>query len=340
MPSIRKLISGRPLSAVISIVLLTLGGCAAPRLTQEDLSVSVPPPLALADGRIDTLVFAVCGDTQLGRDRKDRAYDSDRRKRRRAVASAIAEAAPQFVLHVGDLVEKGGNPALWEIFREDAEPLLRPRFFYPVAGNHEYKGGLSEAYFNLFEGSINRAKSYAFGAGSAFFIMLDSAAEPSPSGEDPRNVHARWLRERLAEAMDSRYLIVVLHHPAFSSGRRDIARFLFRLSVGHTPRPQERRLRGMLADHHARRLARDPKSRTVVFSGHSHFYEAYRYEGVDFIVTIGSAPSRTPDRTPPPYRTAAYRGDHYVLVTATQDSLDFCMTPVGQGEWVQGGNGK
>ena len=324
----------------ISIVLLALWGCAVPRLTQEDLRASVPPPLALVDGRVDTLVFAVCGDTQIGRDRKDLAYDSDRRKRRRAVALAIAEAAPQFVLHVGDLVEKGGNPALWEIFKEDTEPLLRPRFLYPVAGNHEYKGGLSEAYFDLFEGGIGHAKSYAFGAGSTFFIVIDSAAEPSASGAEANNLHARWLRERLAEAMDSRYLVVVLHHPVFSSGQGDIARFLFRLSVGHAPRSQERRLRSILADHHARRLARDPKSRTAVFSGHSHFYESYRYKGVDFIVTVGSAPSRTPDRTPPPYRTAAYRGDHYVLVTVTQDSLSFRMAPVGQGEWIQVGNEK
>ena len=324
----------------IFIVLLSLGGCAAPRLTQEDLRASVPPPLALADGRVDSLVFAVCGDTQLGRDRNNLAYGSDLRKRRRAVAAAITKAAPQFVLHVGDLVEKGGDAALWKVFREDTEPLIKPRFFYPVAGNHEYKGGLSRAYFDLFGEGIGHAKSYAFGAGSTYFIVLDSAAEPAPSGEEAHNIHARWLRERLAEAMDSRHLVVVLHHPVFSSGQGDITRFLFRLSVGHTPRSQERRLRSILADHHARRLARDPKSRTAVFSGHSHFYESYRYQGVDFIVTVGSAPSRTPDRTPPPYRTAAYRGDHYVLVTVTQDSLDFSVAPVGQGEWIQVGNEK
>ncbi|OGG53261.1 MAG: hypothetical protein A3F84_05125 [Candidatus Handelsmanbacteria bacterium RIFCSPLOWO2_12_FULL_64_10] len=317
------------------VLLLTAAGCA-PTLTLKDLRASAPPPARLTPSLPDTLAFVVYGDNRLSRDRADRAYDSDRRQRRRAVVSAIAGERPDFLLHTGDLVEKGGDESLWTLFQEDTAPLLRPRFFYPVAGNHEYKGGLSRTYFNLFGETIQGAKSYAFRCGSACVIVLDSTSKPVPTSEDTSGVHARWFRERLREADQSRFLFVVLHHPPFSTGRGRVARFLFDRHAGHAPRPQERILREMLADHLTRRRAQDPRARTVVFSGHSHFYEHYVYREVDYVVTGGGgAPSHTPSETPSPHRVAAYRGNHYVRVAVTGDNLSCQIKPVGPGTWIQ-----
>ena len=125
-------------------------------------------------------------------------------------------ASPDFVIHTGDLVENGTDPELWKVFKEDTAPLLQPRFFYPVVGNHEYKGGFSKIYFDLFGKTVGRAKSYAFRAGPAYFIVLDSMSEPAPAPKKERlNFHARWFQERLVEANSSRFLFVVLHHPVF-----------------------------------------------------------------------------------------------------------------------------
>ena len=102
------------------------------------------------------------------------------------------------------------------------------------------------------------------------------------------------------------------------------------------PRPQEQRLRKVLADHLARRKAKDPFARTVVFTVHSHFYEQYAYQEVDFVVTGGGgAPTHEPSKESPAHRVAAYRGDHYVLVTIDRDSLDFSLKPVGPGKWIR-----
>ncbi|GEM_PF-2680604 len=325
----------RSACCVALALLLTAGGCA-PTLTLEDLRASASPPARLTPAPPDTLAFVVYGDNRLSRDRADRASDSDRRQRRRAVTSAISAERPDFVLHTGDLVEKGGDESLWTLFQEDTAPLLRPRFLYPAAGNHDYRGGLSRTYFDLFGETIQDAKSYAFRCGPACVIVLDSTSKPAPASQDTSGVHARWFRERLREADQSHFLFVVLHHPPFSTGRGRVARILFDRHAGHAPRPQERLLREMLADHLARRRARDPRARTLVFSGHSHFYEHYIYRDLDFVVTGGGgAPSHTPSETPPPHRVAAYRGDHYVRVVVTGDSLDILLKPVGRGIWIQ-----
>ena len=311
------------------------------RLTPHDLADSVPLPSRLAHGRVDSFTFTVYGDNRLSRSRNDRRHHSDRRSRRRAVTSAIASGSPDFVIHTGDLVEHGGDRDRWRIFREDTAPLLRSRFLYPVAGNHEYKGGLPSVYQELFGKSIGTARSYAFRVGNAAFIFLDSAAKPHPGASDSLNFHAAWLRDRLEEARDCPFLFVVFHHPAMSTGYDRVTRFLFARHAGHAPRDREERLRDILTRELERRRDRIPGARTVAFSGHSHFYERYAYDGVDFVVTGGGgAPSHMPARNPVPDRVSAYRGDHFVAVRVAGEDVDITLQPVGRGEWIQKDDGE
>ena len=78
----------------------------------------------------------------------------------------------------------------------------------------------------------------------------------------------------------------------------------------------------------ARRKKRVPGARTLVFTGHSHFFEHYRYGGVDFTVTGGGGapPNRTADEVE--YRLAAYEGAHYVRVTLAADDVEMELVPV------------
>lgn len=313
---------------------IVLANCTAPRLLKSELRDSVPGPLALEGTKRDTIRFGVYGDNRLNRNITDRHYTSRRRFRRRGVVEAIASDRLDFLLHTGDLVERGDDPVLWNAFQTDTKPLLKRRFFYPAAGNHEYKGEFTEAFYQVAPEVVRDTKSYAFRAGPAYVIVFDSVVVPHPSDAD--DFHGQWFRDRLVEAESSRYLFVVSHHPVFSSGRGRIGRFLISKGrVGHAPREKEMRLRGILANDLERRKKHFPNAKTVVFSGHSHFYERYEVDGVTYVTTGGGgAPAHDPGRKAD-HRVEAYKGDHYVRVMVAGEDLDVEMVPVGEGRWVQ-----
>src|SRR5271157_251067 len=70
--------------------------------------------------------FVVYGDTRTRHD-----------VHRTVVAAILRYSHPEFVLHLGDLVENGGDPALWPIFFDIEGELLRKAAFFPALGNHE-----------------------------------------------------------------------------------------------------------------------------------------------------------------------------------------------------------
>ena len=325
---------GRINRLVFYIFLLPLLSCSTPKLLKSELRDSVPGPVALEGSAPDTIRFAVYGDNRLSRNIDDRRFTSNRRFRRRAVTDAIARDSVDFLLHTGDLVERGDDPVLWNAFHQDTKPLLRRRFFYPSAGNHEYKGAFTEAFYQVAPEVVQETKSYAFRAGPAYVIVFDSVVEPHPANLD--DFHGKWFRDRLLEAESSPHLFVVSHHPVFSSGRGTIARFVIsRGRVGHAPRGKDRRLRALLTDDLKRRRKHFQNARTVVFSGHSHFYERYEFEDVTYVTTGGGgAPSHDPTRRAD-HRVEAYRGDHYARVTMTGEDVRVEMVPVGEGRWVQ-----
>ena len=324
----------KQLKSIHLIALLLLASCGAPRLLKSELRNSVPGPIALEGTQPDTIRFAAYGDNRLSLDLWDRSYTSSRRFRRRAVTEAIASDSLDFVLHTGDLVENGDDPDLWIAFQNDTAPLLKRRFFYPSAGNHEYKGTFAEGFHQVAPEVVRDTKSYAFRAGPAYVIVFDSVVDPHPSESD--DFHGQWFRQRLLDAESSRYLFVVSHHPIFSSGNGTIGRFLIgKGKVGHAPRGRDKRLRAILADDLKQRKKHLPNARTVVFNGHSHFYERYEHEGVTYVTTGGGgAPSHSPRRKAD-HRVQAYKGDHYVRVTMTGDYLGIKMVAVGKGSWVQ-----
>ena len=67
----------------------------------------------------------------------------------------------------------------------------------------------------------------------------------------------------------------------------------------------------------AQRRRRIPGARTFVFSGHSHFYERYRFGGVEFIVTGGGGAPANKTFRERDHRLAAHEGPHYVRVHLT-----------------------
>ena len=310
-------------------------GCTTPLLKSDELRRDVPSPEAIP-ATATSIRFAVYGDNRLSRDHADRDTLSERRDRRRDVVEAIAAADPQFVIHAGDLVERGDDPELWRAFLNDTEPLLRPRFFYPAAGNHEYKGGFLEAFHEIAPNGTKNVKGYTFWAGPAYIIVFDSSAEPHPTAAG--QFHEVWFNERLLDAQSAQYLFVVSHHPLYSSGRSTIMRFLVGKGgkVGHAPRTQDVAMRAILKRNLEQRRARDPSARTIVLTGHSHFYERYAVDGIDYVVTGGGgAPSHVPAERAT-HRKAAYEGNHFVEVSCSKNGeVTIEVVPVGTGTWIQ-----
>ena len=331
---------GRGLSVALGLIFaLSLSGCSRYVLTRADLGVldasQAPAPVL----HRDDIRFVVFGDSR-SRGALDYLADSALRTCRSRLTKAVASEDVDFVINTGDMV-KNGRKELWDYFEEDTRELIKPRFFFTALGNHEYKNDPGDLlhYFALFGPIIGKLRSYAFAYGDAYVIVLDSFAVPRPvfqeDGED--NIHALWLREQLEEsARDSRVVIVALHHPVFSSGSNlvthalaaPVGRLFGQQPRGHSPPGWTSHLREDLVAELVRRKERLPGARTLVFTGHSHFYEHYRYGGVDFTVTGGGGapPNRTADEME--YRLAAHEGAHYVRVTLSADDVEMELVPV------------
>lgn len=136
------------------------------------------PPVVGAELR-----FLVFGDTQRSAD-SGSLNDAARAAVYDRVRAALADSAADFVFHVGDLVETGGDAARWRRdfdapFWDRLDASQQARFF-PVPGNHEYKthlldygGGDLARYFRHFPHLGNR-RYYHFFHGRSCFIALDS----------------------------------------------------------------------------------------------------------------------------------------------------------------------
>jgi hypothetical protein len=145
----------------------------------------------------------------------------------------------------------------------------------PVAGNHEYDGGLLAApFFDYFGANAGAPGSgyYSYDLGNWHVIALNSSLAVGP-----RSVQAAWLRSDLA-ANTSRCTIAYWHFPLFSSSE-------------HGNIEQMREFWHILYDAGA----------DVVLSAHDHVYERFAPQDPDggadpdrgireFVVGTGGAP--------------------------------------------------
>lgn len=174
------------------------------------------------------------------------------------VISAIMKTNPEVVFHTGDLVENGNKPEQWKIFNEITLPLSKTAKFYPVLGNHEHNSPLYFKNFNL----ADNERWYKVKIHNIYFIILDSNSEIGYNSEQ-----YKWFKN-LLNTIDkkSNFIVVLLHHPIFTSGRHD----------GYGER-MESILVPLFEEHRV----------TIVFSGHKHHYERLVKNRVHYIVTGG-----------------------------------------------------
>jgi 3',5'-cyclic AMP phosphodiesterase CpdA len=190
--------------------------------------------------------FVVVGDTR------------SQHEEHRSVVARILELAPDFVLHTGDLVARGGVSSDWWTFFEIERDLMARMPLFPALGNHE---GSDPRYFDLFYLPGNE-RWYAFDCGNARFVVLEIDGMVR---FDLQSEQYGWLEETLA-ANTQPWLFVAFHIPPYSSLKEDAAEIMTRETL--VP----------LFD----RYGVD-----IVFNGHHHNYQRSVVRGVTYIVAAG-----------------------------------------------------
>ncbi len=226
--------------------------------------------------------FAVLGDTRYNH----AAHQS--------VADCIAQLGPDFALHMGDLVQAGGDASDWDMFFSVEGNLLHQTSLFPVLGNHENNHPNYLDAFHL----PNNERWYSFDYGHAHFVALQVDGYASFVPGSPQYA---WLENDLASS-DKEWKVVALHIPPYSSGPN--------APYGDAPVAQA------VLPPLFERYGVD-----VVFSGHDHDYERSLVSGITYVVSGGGGAPLYEQTNPNPYSLYFTSTLHTVLVTINDDTL-------------------
>jgi acid phosphatase type 7 len=222
----------------------------------------------------------------------------------------IAEHAwkrrPNFVMHVGDVVDNGRDKSEWveELFRPCAELFSRVAVF-PAIGNHEKNDPQYYKYF-----AVPAPKYYyRYRYGNADFFSLDTNKKNMGKGSE----QYEWLDRELAKS-DAKWKIVYHHHPSYSSDNDD---------YGDTFKG----VKSTLGDRKAQALIPlyEKHKVDIVFNGHIHVYERswplrggkIDHKNGTIYLTSGGGGGSLEDFTPTPtwFKAQTRSVYHYCYVT-------------------------
>jgi hypothetical protein len=248
--------------------------------------------------------FGILGDTQ-------RNPDVTRR-----CAEGIFALRPNFLLHLGDVVDDGFAKQQWvfDLFEPCARLLAHVPVF-PVIGNHEKNAHWYYDYFSLPAPEYH----YTFTVGNAQFFMIDSNKDCGPGSEQ-----YRWLDRVLAESQAT-WKFTAHHHPCFSSDEDDYG-------DQWKGRPDKRFTWG---DSNVRRLVPlyEQHGVDIAFAGHIHSYERTwpilqmtinQARGVRYIVSGGGGgglEQAAPQRSW--FTVHVQRGHHYCFAAVQDRTIEF-----------------
>ncbi len=248
--------------------------------------------------------FGILGDTQ-------RNPDVTRR-----CAEGIFALRPNFMLHLGDVVDDGFAKQQWlfDLF-EPCSKLFSQVPAFPVIGNHEKNSHWYYDYFSLPAPEYY----YTFTYGNAQFFMIDSNKDCGPDSEQ-----YRWLQTALA-ASKATWKFAAHHHPCFSSDEDDYGDHL----KGKPGRDYT------WGDSNVRRLVPlyEKYGLDIAFAGHIHSYERTwpilqmtinQAKGVRYIISGGGGgglESAAPQRAW--FTLHVARGHHYCFASVHDRTIQF-----------------
>jgi acid phosphatase type 7 len=244
--------------------------------------------------------FAVIGDTQ-----KNPTMTGQ-------IAKLIWDRHPNFVIHVGDVVDNGPDKKEWvhELFGPCRELFARVPVF-PTIGNHEKNHAHYYAYFSLPAPEYY----YRYHYGNADFFVVDSNKSLKPESEQ-----FKWLDAELGKS-SANWKFVYHHHPAWSSDEDDYGDT--RKNVYRLGDLNVRNLVALYEKHHV----------DIVFNGHIHAYErtwplrngkVNTKDGVIFITSGGGGGKLEGFSPLPTWFKAQLRVDfHFCYVNIHEGHLEF-----------------
>jgi predicted phosphodiesterase len=211
-----------------------------PEVTSTRTVTPTATPTPVSAG--PALIFAVAGDSR-----------DDPEMYERVLASVMADGS-QFLVHTGDLVNKG-TEAQWQAFQEIMADFTLP--FYPVPGNHDGLEGKLDGYLTY---SGAPAAHYSFDHAPVHLTLADSHNGGISAGE------LAWLREDLS-AITQPVKMVFLHHPPFDPDGTDHI-----MAYGNDA------FMALMAEREV----------DYVFAGHIHAYARGERDGVEYVITGGA----------------------------------------------------
>jgi predicted phosphodiesterase len=158
-------------------------------------------------------MFGLVGDTQLN-SRTPWAWGK--------IAEKLWGDRPNFVVHAGDVVEKGRRKSDWlQDFFPNGHILMSRVPVYTVLGNHEEDSPLYYQYMV----APPPEYYYTFKYGNTQFFMIDSNRDLKEGSEQ-----YNWLEWELAKSTAT-WKIAIHHHPPYSSDSDDHGNTAFSLST-------------------------------------------------------------------------------------------------------------
>jgi predicted phosphodiesterase len=186
--------------------------------------------------------FAACGDSRGNPD----IYGQ--------VLEAVMADGSEFLLHTGDLVNRG-TESEWQEFQQTMAGFTLP--FHPVPGNHDGLDGQLDGYL-AYSGAP--AAHYSFDQDPVHFTLVDSHNGGIGAGE------LAWLRDDLS-ATTQPIKMVFLHHPPFDPDGTD-----------HIMAFGNEEFMALMAEQQVNH----------VFAGHIHAYAQAERDGVHYTITGGA----------------------------------------------------
>jgi acid phosphatase type 7 len=230
------------------------------------------------------------------------------------IANLMFERRPNFVVHLGDVVDHGPDKKQWvgDLFGPSSALFSRVALF-PCIGNHEKNHAFYYQYFSLPAPEYY----YRYRYGNADFFVLDTN-KPVKAGSE----QYAWLDRELARS-DAKWKFAYHHHPAYSSDGDDYGNTW----TGLTP--------STLGDLNARSLVAlyEKHNVDVVFNGHIHLYERTwpirggkvdRKNGITFVTSGGGGGKlETVGPTATWFKAECRTDFHYCYVTVHGEQLNF-----------------
>jgi serine/threonine-protein phosphatase CPPED1 len=199
--------------------------------------------------------FMMLTDTQFGMYASDKGFAQETANYEFAVA-AVNRLKPGFVIILGDLVNKTGDPEQIREYQRISRKIDPSIPVYHVAGNHDIGNEPTPDSLAAYRKTFGR-DYYSFRAGPVYGIVLNSTLIHSPkSARSEYEEQDAWLKKELAaaKASQAQSILVFQHHPCFLKDAQEDDRY------ENIPRERRLPLLALFHEHGVR----------YVFAGHTH----------------------------------------------------------------------